>query len=429
MILTFVNAGTSNSSSVIDYLFSAKDANGTLRNPPAELLEGDVLLTSHLIDSNNRKFRYSSLAISFRNSEKPTDEELRNVIASFRETFCPNLGPEKANLLVVKHQDKGNVELHIIVNTVCMVGRRLKSFNIAPPGRHNQQLQRDFSALWNHKLGYEQIVENPFKASFSKFDTEVADGQKNKERKEKLSSICAEQILSGKINNRSELSKFLKNKGCIITRSGQDYLSIKFPNKDKAIRFKGGCFVQDADYRVLIAKHNTESKQLTKLKYEKLIQRMDTSIDYRRKFNDKAYTAKPMISVPKLVRTKEVKMLPKSKGNHRTSAQLGTVEPKAQARPIQASEPSLKNFKSLGKSSVSTSATPTSGGGAMSNSMASYGSLEAQITALGTQLNQVPPEQRPAIEKQIALLKAQMVRLAYQIQYQKKKEQNRNSQF
>lgn len=428
MILTFVNAGTSNASSVINYLFSENDSNGKPRNPPAELLEGDIEVTRFLIDSNShKKFKYTSLAISFRDNEKPTDKELRDIMDSFRETFCPNLGPEKVSMLIVKHQDKSNTELHIVVPNVCIVGNRLKSFNICPPGKHNQQLQKDFSSYWNHKLDYEQVVGNPFKAAFSRFDAKTDEGGAGKERKERLSSICAERIMSGKVNNRKELIDFLSQKGCSITRKGKDYLSIKLPGKDKAIRFRGGCFVEDADYRVLIAKHNSASKTLTPVKLRQVIERMDKTTEYRKAFNEKTYTPKVRMQTIRTQKPKEIRILPKMKSRGSTVVESKAAEQrttKVSSNQVQQSKPNFSKFKALGKSSQS--ATPvSSGGGALS----SYGNIESQIVALGAKLSQVPPEQRPAIEKQIAMLRAQLIRMAYQIQDQKRRELNRNNKL
>ena len=132
--------------------------------------------------------------------------------------------------------------------------KTMRRFNINPPGRHAQQLQKDFSDYWNRNLGYEQVMEDPIKASFSQFDTKTLDGSKNKARKERLSYEIAKRIKIGRINNRDELIKFLNEKDFEVTRKGKDYLSIKMPGKEKAIKFKGACFVEGADYKDLVKK-------------------------------------------------------------------------------------------------------------------------------------------------------------------------------
>lgn len=280
MILTYVNAGTSGSEG-INYLFSEKDANGKLRNPPAELLSGDLFLTKYLIEHNQREKKYSSYALSFRDNETVTDDQLKEILQSLRDTFCTGLGPERVNILAVKHTDKSNIEVHIILNNEDLATGR--QFNPFPPGERSKKLQRDFCAYWNHKLGYEQVVSNPFKPSFSRFDAKTPVRRKeaysknfgngeiatSKERKQKLSSIVAKAIMNGKINNRGELISFLEKKECKVTREGTDYLSIKLPGKEKAIRFKGGAFVENVDYRALIAEHNRSAKHLTPYQFEK----------------------------------------------------------------------------------------------------------------------------------------------------------------
>ena len=45
-----------------------------------------------------------------------------------------------------------------------------KSFNMNPPGRKSFEITKSFQAAINHKMNYDQVVENPFKAHLSKFE-------------------------------------------------------------------------------------------------------------------------------------------------------------------------------------------------------------------------------------------------------------------
>lgn len=159
------------------YLFG-KDAEGKVRTPAPEILYGDVEITSTLIDMNQNKQKYSSGVISFRDGEKPTKKQMMEILNVFYENFAPGMGPNRVNLLALLHQDKGNYEVHIVIPRLDM--KTMKSFNIAPPGKMHQQQQKDFSALWNDRLGYDQVIENPLKVVLNKFDYHAEKGQKEK---------------------------------------------------------------------------------------------------------------------------------------------------------------------------------------------------------------------------------------------------------
>jgi hypothetical protein len=429
MILTYVNAGTSGPDG-INYLFSEKDSNGKLRNPPAELLEGDVFLTKYLIQHNHRAQKYSSYALSFRDNETVTDEQLKEILQSLRETFCTGLGPERVNLLAIKHTDKSNVEVHIIINNEELTtGRQFVPFF---PGAKNKKLQQDFCAYWNHKLGFEQVVGNPFKASFSRFDAKAPDYRKeeysknsgneevgaSKERKEKLSSIVTKAVMDGKINNRNGLISFLEEKGCKITRKGTDYLSIKLPGKEKAIRFRGGAFVENVDYRVLIAEHNTASKSLTSYQFNKIKANLKNAEEYNKERFARIYAPrKPrMPKDKKLNPVNSPSLKPNSKNTVATKPKENT-----QVSANHSSKPQVQNNKQ-----VSQTSTPSiSSGGSNESMMISIGSLENKIYALGVKLNQVPIEQQAQIKNQIASLRIQLTRLEQQAAEAKKAELNR----
>jgi len=429
MILTFVNKGTSGPEG-INYLFSEKDANGKFRDPPAELLEGDILLTKYLISRNPRTKKYSSYSLNFRDNEKITDLQLKVMVQSIRDTFCMGLGPDEVNILAVKHTDKSNIELHLII----LDEVNGKQFNPFPPGDFSKRLQQDFCAYWNHKLGFEQVVSNPFKASFSRFDAKAPAYRKeeysknlnnkdvaaSKERKEKLSAIVEKAVMDGKINNRNELIDFLRKKDCTITRQGTDYLSIKLPGKDKAIRFKGGAFVENVDYRVLIAEHNSASKHLTSYKFKKVEERLNAAMDYKRGVYERIYAPKKprMPKDKKLNSASSTSVKPSSKNIMATK-----LKENAQISANHSSKPQTQNNKQVPR----TSTPSISSGGSNESMMISIGSLENKIYALGVKLSQAPIEQRAQIQNQIASLRLQLIRLQQQAAEAKKAELNRTN--
>jgi len=126
MIVQFFNHGKGKSKSAIGYLLSAKDSEGKVRNPPPEIFYGDKKLTANLIDNNPNEFKYTSGVIAFRDNEKPTNAQLKQIVKAFYEAFAPGLGPDRVNMFIVKHQDKGNIELHFLIPRLDM--KTMKSF-------------------------------------------------------------------------------------------------------------------------------------------------------------------------------------------------------------------------------------------------------------------------------------------------------------
>ncbi len=429
MILTFVNGGTSGPEG-INYLFSEKDANGKLRYPPAELLSGDVLLTKYLIQHNKREKKYSSYALSFRDNEKVTDDQLKEILQSLRDTFCTGLGPDRVNMLAVKHTDKNNIEVHVVINDEELTTGR--QFNPWPPGARSKQLQQDFCAYWNHKLGFEQVVGNPFKASFSRFDAKApaqrkqqylasignAEGSATKERKEKLSTIVTKAVMSGKINDRNDLISFLENNECRITRKGTDYLSVRLPGKENSIRFKGGCFVEHADYRVLIAEHNTVSKLLSPYQFKKIKDNLNNAMDYKRTLHSRIYMPRKK-RIAKL-KSEKICGLPKVK---MSSNPISEVKAKLNTQPT-ADHSHKSQSPKKSKPAEGPSAT-VSRGSSNENLLISIGSMENRIFALGIKLSQVSSEQRIQIQIQIEALKIQLMRMHQQLAEAKKIELNK----
>lgn len=313
MIVQFFNHGTGKADSAVRYLLQDNDSNGNPRNPKPEIFYGDPDLTKLLIDNNPRKFKYSSGVIAFRDDEKPTEAQLNKIIKDFYLTFAPGLGPDRLNMLIVRHEDKGNTELHLLIPMID--AKTQKQFNITPPGEDSKQMFRDFQAMWNHKLGYAQVVEDPLKAEFSNFDKKVPAGKTSNTIKNRLSVEIPKLIRKGKINNRNELIRFLEERDCTITRKGMDYISVKFPNQKKATRLTGPVFSKNSDYKKLVNEadavlNNTflNSFQVLRIKV-----RLEGSTEYRRNFIEnrfnkpkrirKGTTIKPKLPKQKLTST------------------------------------------------------------------------------------------------------------------------------
>ncbi len=256
MIISTFKTGKGKARGPLNYLLG-NDKNNKPRNPKPEIIKGDKKLTEVLIDSNHRQYKYTSGAIAFRDNEKPTSEQIEKIINAFEKTFTPGL-EERVPLLWVKHQDKGNTELHFIAPM--QDAKTGKQFNICPPGEQFKQMFKDFQALANDVNNWDQVRGNMLKAQMSELDKADSTNQSNKIKK-MLSNEIERKAKAGELNNRNDLITHLKNIGFEITRKGKDYISIKHKKALKATRLKGPAFCENANYIELLQ----QSAQLPKL--------------------------------------------------------------------------------------------------------------------------------------------------------------------
>ncbi len=301
MIVRIFKSGVSNGESPVKYLLGNTDHAGNVRAVKPEVLEGSPQTTIDVINSIQRKYKYISGCISFRDSEKPTRSKLYEIIDDFKKTFCPGLNGDNFNSLFVLHQDKGNTEIHfvfpnqILANSPHGSGRR---FNIHPPGKQNIQFFESFVKVTNHKFGYAQVIPDPLKIAFTDFERKTPEGRKDKSNKRWIQQSIIKAIHKGDIKSRDDLCKHLdENLGVTVTRQGKDYLSVKLPGALKAKRLRGALYGEDANYQELI-KQSIASKQPyylspTEFKAEQI--KLNDFIQAREQFNIKAYlTPRPM---------------------------------------------------------------------------------------------------------------------------------------
>src|SRR5699024_2210187 len=98
----------------------------------------------------------TSGVISFRDKENLTEGQKQKLIDDFEDTFIGTELKNKVNCLYIEHWDKGNLEIHFIINNVA-IDTKPKYFNPFPPG--HQKLSNAFAAKKNHEYGFEQIKQ------------------------------------------------------------------------------------------------------------------------------------------------------------------------------------------------------------------------------------------------------------------------------
>jgi hypothetical protein len=252
--------------SAVNYLLSGKDHKGNVREVPPKILRGDPTYTKQL-DELTKKYAYqvSSGVIAFRDNETITEEQREKLLDDFEDTFIGSEMKDKVNVFIVEHKDKGNTEYHFVINRVAiMEDGKHKHFNAFPPG--HQKLKDAFVALKNDELGFDQVEEKKImKTKYSGEERKAIrsgkHGFKDLDSKVKLDKAMKGLVKDGEVKNRRELISFLQDNGCVLSRIGDDYISIK-NEEGRNMRFRGGIYEHNEgkDYSIFI-KETKESKK------------------------------------------------------------------------------------------------------------------------------------------------------------------------
>lgn len=275
IIKVFKNVGKGPSKGPINYLLG-KDSEGKERAIKPQIFQGCRHSTAFLIDQNHRENKYTSGVVAFRDSEKPSFEQLKEMCDDFQKTFLPNMSNDDVPILWVLHREKGNTELHFLIPKQTSKGQ---AFNAFPPGQKNMDLMKSWQVLQNDKMEYKQVSSDGFSSSFEVFE--------KKTRKPQFSKKIKQLAKDGKIKNRADLINFLEKQGHKVTRAGQDYISVKFADKEKSMRFQGEIYKENTDYQKLL--NTYQSTDLNRLDRAINTNKLEQIREERSKFNLKRY--------------------------------------------------------------------------------------------------------------------------------------------
>lgn len=213
-----------------------------VRDPAPEILKGDEDRCQMLIDSTDRRWKYSSGVIAFADSDAPSHEKQLEVIEDFERLVFAGLDFDQYDSFWVRHTHEGNVELHFIVpRTELTTG---KALNIAPPGY--QGAFDAFRNYWNFKENWAD-PDDPSRARLVSQDDHVAKFEAARlaagleasdDPKKTITDFLLHRVSEGLITDRAGIVDALREIG-EVTRQGKDYVSVKPAGFTKTIRLKG----------------------------------------------------------------------------------------------------------------------------------------------------------------------------------------------
>jgi Relaxase/Mobilisation nuclease domain len=454
VIVRIFKSGTSNGEAPVNYLLSMKDHTGQPRDVAPEVLEGHPATTISVINGIQRKHRYVSGVLAFRDDEKPTRAQMYEVIDSFKKTVAPGLSDRHFNSLFVLHREKGNVEIHFVVPMVEFATGRGKRLNIHPPGARNLALYEAFTQVTNHKMGYGQVIPNTMRAAISVTDRKLPSSKGKRRSAHLLQQEIVQAVQAGHANNRAELVQWLDDAlGVTVTRQGQDYLSVKMPGATKAMRLRGPLFEAGTDYRSLTASKsgNPGTVMLTVPEYQKALASLDTLVSERRAFNIKAYltpkalprtqgagsaaaTLKPANTINTAIRTttKENPMpIKNTPHTERIVEDAMTTAKQADdehvKKPVIAStEQATQRMKAMRENGTTVSTPkPSTAMDTIHSIQVAIGALQQSINAaVADMANAKTPDEAKKAQQRLMALMEQMARLEQQLQEAKVRQIN-----
>lgn len=219
-----------------------------IRDPAPVVLSGDPARTEMLIDSIDRKWKYTSGVIAFERADAPTPEQQRQVIEDFERMAFAGLERDQFDALWIRHEHEGNVELHFVIPRLELTTG--KALNVAPPG-----YQKTFDAwrdTWNFSHGWAD-PSAPERARTVRQDDHIikTDAARLKaglgladDPKRDITDWLQARIEAGLVSDRDGVVASLAELG-EITRQGKDYISVKPDGFTKAIRLKGAIYAGD----------------------------------------------------------------------------------------------------------------------------------------------------------------------------------------
>jgi hypothetical protein len=253
MHIKFIAHGTGDPQRAKIYLLQELDHNGVPR-PEVRVLRGNPQQVADVAESLAFAHRYTSAVINWHPTDEPNPEDVQAVLDDFERAAFSGMEADQYAYTAISHGD----HVHIFAARVEL--RSGLSHNMAPPRR--KKVYEHLRNHWNFKKGWARpddprraraVQPTPtFKSDLSKARAIEADELRNAfgvepelssktERHAVVAGWILEQVVDGTINSREDVLSALAKIGA-LNRKGDDYVSVRFDDFEKPIRFKGTLF-------------------------------------------------------------------------------------------------------------------------------------------------------------------------------------------
>ena len=290
--------GTGDGDRPIRYLIR-EDVPSRKEHPP-EVLRGDPKLTAALINSIERRWKFTSGVLAWHPDDDVNEAQERDVMDAFERVAFAGLEADQRHILWVRHRHAGHHELHFLIPRMELSSS--KDFNACPPG-----WQKDFAVfrdLFNWREGWARPDDParardflPDKADLlhaqaARWNREIKSSDRE-DAKAAILELMKNRLAKGNIKSREDVFRILKEEGLHISRAGKDYIGVVVPESGLKIRLKGGIFAEAWKPK---EESHEEEVRFVKLKLPKrlasLEEELERVLEKRKRINRKRYPAR-----------------------------------------------------------------------------------------------------------------------------------------
>ena len=254
MHIKFLNRGQGSARSALDYTLGKYDSNKKERQS-VEVLRGNPEQVTAVADSLEFKHRYRSAVIAWHKDDKPTIEQMQEVLDDFERIAFAGLEPNQYCYYAVMHD---NDHIHIITPRVELQSG--KSFNIAPPGWQNTyDLIRD---KFNEKYNWAR-PDDPARSRVVNQSIHIHGGLSHTKAKKELNSAVMDMVNKGIVTNAKEVEQYLNSiEGVTVKpRRSKKSLSVMVEGIKKPIRLEGLAYGREFSVTELVRELEKEQEQ------------------------------------------------------------------------------------------------------------------------------------------------------------------------
>jgi hypothetical protein len=226
-------------------------------------------MTRDLIDTLDRKWKFTAGVLSWHPDDKVTPEQEQCVMDDFEKVAFSGLEPDQRNILWVRHGHAGHHELHFVIPRVDLASG--KDFNACPPG-----WQKDFDVfrdLHNHREGWAR-PDDPARArerTPGHADLHSArllrwgktpNKDDRAEARETIHAFLKAKLEANIVQSRVDVLAALREAGLEINRAGKDYITVKDPESGEKLRLKGGIYAEQWNFTAFTGRaHQSQDRE------------------------------------------------------------------------------------------------------------------------------------------------------------------------
>ncbi len=290
--------GTGDGDRPVRYLIR-EDVPSRKEHPP-EVLRGDPKLTAALINSIERRWKFTSGVLAWHPDDDVNEAQERDVMDAFERVAFAGLEADQRHILWVRHRHAGHHELHFLIPRMELSSG--KDFNACPPG-----WQKDFAVfrdLFNWREGWARPDDPARSRDFLPDKADLLHAQamrwnrmiKSSDREDAkavIAELLKNRLAQGDIKSREDVLRILKEANLHISRSGKDYIGVVVPESGLKIRLKGGIFAEAWKPKELSPEEDVRPVKLELPKrIASLEEELERVLENRKRINRKRYSAR-----------------------------------------------------------------------------------------------------------------------------------------